>query len=410
MKNDLDALMQTHDVNALLVSGAGQHNPMMVYMTGGGHLTMADLIKKRGEPAILFYAPMERDEAAQTGLVTRNYVEYPQFRSAIRGDLDLAAEMLQNMLKDAGITQGRLALYGQVDAHRFSGIILRLQKLMPDIRIADGIDDNILLQAMSTKDKDEVARIQKMGQITKEVVAATAALLSNSAVKDEILLNETGQPLTVREVKRQIDLWLMERGAENPEGTIFAIGRDAGVPHSTGTATDVLRLGQTIVFDIFPCEAGGGYFHDLTRTWCLGYAPDEVLKLYADVRSVYDTITSELAVGNPFFNFQKRTCELFEELGHATVMSNPTTEEGYVHSLGHGVGLKVHELPMCSYHPGGKPTNILMPEQVIAIEPGLYYPERGMGIRLENTFYISPEGQFINLAPYPLDLVLPVKG
>ena len=410
MKSDLDALMQAHHIDAVLVSGPGQHNPMMVYLTGGGHLTVADLIKKRGDAAVLFHAPMERDEAARTGLDTRSYLKYPEFRAALRGDMEQSARMLQKMLQDCGFTTGRLAVYGQVDARQFYGTISRLQHLMPAIEIADGPDENVLLMAMATKDADEVARIQKMGRITTEVVAETADLLSGSTVKDGMLVKPDGQPLTIGDVKRQIDLWLMARGAENPEGTIFAIGRDAGVPHSTGSAADVLRLGETIVFDIFPCEAGGGYFHDFTRTWCLGFAPDAALKLYEQVRSVYETITTELAVGTPFFAYQKRTCELFEDMGHTTVLSDPSTETGYVHSLGHGVGLKVHELPMCSYQTEGSLANILATGQVIAVEPGLYYPEQGMGVRLENTFYISPEGQFVNLAPYPLDLVLPVKG
>ena len=90
------------------------------------------------------------------------------------------------------------------------------------------------------------------------------------------MVKPNGDPLTIRDVKQRINLWLSERGAENPEDTIFAIGRDAGVPHSSGNPMTSLRLGQTIVFDIYPCEAGGGYFYDFTRTWCLGYAPDEV--------------------------------------------------------------------------------------------------------------------------------------
>ncbi len=410
MKSDLDALMQAHDVDALLVSGPGKHNPAMVYMTGGANLTMGHVIKKRGEPAILFFAPMERDEAARLGMVSHNYLEYPQFRASLQGNLDQHAAMLQAMLKDAGVTEGRLAMYGEVNAFRHFGVVSRLLDLMPELRIADSVEDDIVLQAMSTKDEAEVARIRKMGQITTEVVKATADLLMSSKVKDEVLFKSNGEPLTIGEVKRLIDVWLMERGSENPEGTIFAIGRDAGVPHSTGTADDVLRLGQTIVYDIFPCEAGGGYFHDFTRTWCLGYAPEDVVKLYEDVKTVNETLIAELEVGKPFFHYQKRTCELFENLGHPTVMDNPGTEEGYVHSLGHGVGLKVHELPMCSYSPEGKPTNILTPGQVIALEPGLYYPERGMGVRLENTYYITTDGKFENLAPYPMDLVLPIKG
>lgn len=410
MKKDLDALMHARGIDALLVSGPGKHNPVMVYLTGGASLTMGHVIKKRGEAPVLFFAPMERDEAARTGMTSHNYMEYPQFRTALRGNLDDHAVMLQTMLKDAGVTDGRLAIYGQVDAFRHYGIISRLLEMNPQLRIADSVEDDIVLQAMATKDEAEVARIRKMGKITTEVVAATADLLTNSKVKDEVLIKENGEPLRIGEVKNQIDVWLMERGSENPEGTIFAIGRDAGVPHSTGTATDVLRLGQTIVFDIFPCEAGGGYFHDFTRTWCLGYAPDDVVKLYEDVYQVNEQLLADMEVGKPFFHYQKRTCELFEEMGHPTVMSNPGTEEGYVHSLGHGVGLKVHELPMCSYSPEGKPANMLTPGNVIALEPGLYYPERGMGVRLENTYYINADGLFENLAPYPLDLVLPING
>ena len=136
-------------------------------------------------------------------------------------------------------------------------------------------------------------------------------------------MHKDGSPITIGEVKRKINLWLAEHGVENPEGTIFAIGRDAGIPHSTGTATDALRLGQTIVYDIFPCEAGGGYFYDFTRTWCLGYAPDSVLKVYEDVKKVYDTLPAELKLNAPFANYQKRTCELFEAMGHPTIMTNP---------------------------------------------------------------------------------------
>ncbi len=54
--------------------------------------------------------------------------------------------------------------------------------------------------------------------------------------------------------------------------------------------------------------------------------------------------------------------------------------------------------------------DVLLPGSVVTIEPGLYYPDRGMGIRLENTIYLAPEGAIETLADYPLDLVLKVKG
>ena len=88
--------------------------------------------------------------------------------------------------------------------------------------------------------------------------------------------------------KVSIDLLLAEAGVENPEGIIFSIGRDAGIPHSVGNPEDRIAVGKTIVFDIYPCQAGGGYFYDMTRTWCVGHVPDEVLAVYQDVRDCYD--------------------------------------------------------------------------------------------------------------------------
>ena len=61
MKNDIDRLMKENNVDAILVTGRGQHNPFMVYMMGGGHLTNADVIKKIGEPPVLVCESMERD-------------------------------------------------------------------------------------------------------------------------------------------------------------------------------------------------------------------------------------------------------------------------------------------------------------------------------------------------------------
>jgi Xaa-Pro aminopeptidase len=63
MKIDLDRLMDERKLDAILVTGPAQQNPSMYYMTGGGHLTHAELIKVRGAEPILYYNSMERDEA-----------------------------------------------------------------------------------------------------------------------------------------------------------------------------------------------------------------------------------------------------------------------------------------------------------------------------------------------------------
>jgi len=410
MKNDLDALMEANDIDALLVTGPAQHNPAMYYFTGGWHISQADLIKKRGQAPVLFYNSMERDEAAKTGLQTKDLGDY-RLRDLLKesngNQIKATALRYQKMLEELGITSGRVALFGKAEAGAAYAIFSVLEKVLPGLSMVGQLDDSLLMQAMATKDDGEIERMRRMGQVTTAVVGKVADFLTSHRVSNEILVKSDGQPLTIGDVKSLINLWLAEAGAENPEGTIFAIGHDAGVPHSAGTPSDPLRLGQTIVFDIFPCEAGGGYYYDFTRTWCLGYAPDEALALYQDVFAVYREILDTLEPGVHCPEYQRRACELFEAQGHPTVEKNPQTQEGYVHSLGHGLGLNVHERPWFGRNASAE--DRLDPGSVVTIEPGLYYPERGLGVRLEDTVWMRPDGKPEILADFPLDLVLPMK-
>lgn len=411
MKADLDRFMKDHKIDVLLVAGNAQHNPAMVYLTGGGHINDAILIKKRGQDAILFHNSMERDEAARTGLKTVSYSKYPLadlLKEASGNHAEAMAIRLQKMFNELRITSGRVGLYGENDVGSFYSLFSRVQQLMPKLIFEGFFKDEILLNARMTKEPAEIERIRQMGKVTVDVVGKTADFLTSQKTKKGLLVHKDGSSITIGEVKRKINLWLAEHGVENPEGTIFAIGRDAAVPHSTGTAGAALRLGQTIVYDIFPCEAGGGYFYDFTRTWCLGYAPDPVAKLYENVKSVYNTVTSELKMNAPFANYQKRTCELFEAMGHPSIMSTPGIEKGYVHSLGHGIGLQVHEKPWCTMV-NPSPSDILAPNSVFTLEPGLYYPEKGMGVRIEDSLLATEDGEFEILADFPKDLVLPLK-
>ncbi|NPV77064.1 MAG: aminopeptidase P family protein [Anaerolineae bacterium] len=410
MKKDLDHLMRRNDVEALLVTGAGDHNPYMVYFTGGVHLTHADLVKPRDRTAVLFHASMERDEAIKTGLDTRSYLDYPIKDFINEADKDFALAMAfryRKMLIDAGVSSGKVALYGKIDLGKGYAFFSKLQTIMPEITLVGFQENDLLSSAMMTKDAEELEHIREMGKITTTVVAKVVDFLASQRTKGDVLVNRAGEPITIGDVKSKINLWLAESGAENPEGTIFSIGRDAGVPHSSGTASDFLRLGQPIVLDIFPCEQGGGYFYDMTRTWCLGYAPDQVYKIFEQVKTVYDQIIAELRVNAPFSDYQRRTCELFEAMGHPTVLSNPRTEVGYVHSLGHGVGLNIHERPSSSME--GLEEDILAPGSVITIEPGLYYPDQGLGVRLENTLFVEENG-FRVVGDFSMDLVIPVKS
>ena len=411
MKSDLNRLIEEKGYEAILITGPGQHNPAMVYMTGGAHMTSADLILARGKEPVLFYNPMERDEAAASGLKTKNLVDYnwKELMKEAGGDpVKAQALRYSKMLSNCGVEQGKLAVYGKGEVGYNFAVLTALEEFLPDIEIiGESSRDSLMLEAMKTKDTSEIERIRKMGAITTAVVGEVADYLVSHRVKGETLVKKDGTPLTIGDVKRNINLWLIGKGVENPHGTIFAIGRDAGVPHSTGNPDDTIVLGDTIVFDIFPCETGGGYHYDFTRTWCLGYAPDEAQALYEDVLFVYQSVMDALNIGEPFKIYQEMTCDLFKAQGHPTIREDPSIQEGYVHSLGHGVGLQVHEAPWSGS--GATEKDTLETGTVFTIEPGLYYPSRRMGCRLEDTVTLTPDGKFDIIAEYPLDLVLPMK-
>jgi Xaa-Pro aminopeptidase len=232
-------------------------------------------------------------------------------------------------------------------------------------------------------------------------------LTSREVRADEVLLKEDGSPLTVGDVHSKIRLWVAELGAELPEGFIFSIGRDAGVPHSIGNPEDLMRLGQTIIYDIYPAERGGGYFYDFTRTWSLGYATPEAQELYGQVQEIFNRLLENFDLNTPFKDYQRMTCEYFESKGHKTQLNTKGPLDGYVHSLGHGVGLNIHERPSSGLD--ADESHRLASGVVITSEPGLYYPEKGMGFRIEDTLWVRPDGKMEILADYPYDFILPMK-
>src|ERR1700752_134946 len=412
MKSDIDTLMKAKNIDAILVIGHAEHNPPMFYFTGGGHVSHATVIKKRGEEPVYFHADMERDEAAKSGLKLIPYSKYDFDELLKKADDDILltnAMRYELMFKEVGVNAGRVGVYGTYDLSATFGLLTHLQKLVPEIEfIGEPREDSLFMRAMETKDEKEVTRIRRIGKITTEGVGQVAEYLTSCEVRsDEVLLKDDGTPLTVGDVHSMIRLWVAERGAELPSGFIFAIGRDAGVPHSAGNPEDLIRLGQTIVFDIYPAEAGGGYYYDFTRTWSLGYATPESQELYDQVKEIFDILLDNFDLNSPFKNYHQMTCEYYEAKGHQTPLHTKAPLEGYVHSLGHGVGLNIHERPFSSLSTSDDQR--LVPGVVITSEPGLYYPEKGMGVRIEDTLWVRPDGVLEKLAEYPYDFVLPMK-
>ncbi len=412
MRSDIDLFLKEEHIDALWVMGAMKNNADMVYFTGIQEVKNADLFKLPGKPPVVYHATaMEREEASKSGLETHAFdIELPLegYIKKHAGDLTAAvAERYTDVFKKIGLSKGRLAVSGTASLSAAYSILEIMKPILPEIEFTGILKDSAIQKARMTKDTDEAERIRKMGKITTRVVRQAADYLTSRQVENNHLIEENGNPVTISIVKSLINRWLAEFGAENPEETIFSIGRDAGIPHNTGNPDDLIELGKPIVFDIYPCEKGGGYFYDFTRTWCLGYAPGDVQVLYDQVASVFHQIMGSLETGKQFKHYQERTCQLFSAMGHATIADRPDITEGYVHSIGHGLGLEVHENPFSGITSAD--SDVLKPGVVFSIEPGLYYPSKDMGVRIEDTVYLTPEGRFEIMADFPYDLVLPMK-
>ncbi len=369
------------------------------------------MIKRVGQDPLLFHYSMERDEAARTGLRTKNLDDYSLeelFKEAGGDSVKFQVARYRRMLADAGVEQGRLAIYGQGDAGVSYAVFTALQQALPDLTIVGEVIEQRFPGSHGYQGRRRDRAHPPHGAGHHRGGWADRRFPDLAQGQRRRAGPVGGSPLTIGDVKRRINLWLAERGAENPEDCIFAIGRDAGVPHSAGTPSDPMRLGQTIVFDIFPCEAGGGYFYDFTRTWCLGYAPDEAQALYEDVLDTYQAGHQRA---------QKRGD--LQELPGAhlravrsawpSYRAQPPPHPGRLRPQPGTRRWPAHpRKPLLRLHfPRQRPPE---PGVIITIEPGLYYPERGLGVRLEDTLWVRPDGAFEVLAQYPYDLVLPVKS
>ncbi len=410
MKSNLDRLMQERNLDAFIVMGDSDGNTAMNYLTGGGHFERALLFKRRGEPISLIHGLMERDTAAETGLrlIDRDG-QYNMYKllDKHKGDHLMAQVDYLSQLIENEKLHGRVGVYGMMDAGAAFTLLNHLSDRLSETELVGEYKESIFTVARETKDDAELAQLAEAGRLTCLVVAEMQEFIQKHRVRNEHVEREDGNLLTIGDVKAFMRGRLHHYGLDDHNATIFSQGRDAGVPHNRGDAAMPLKLGQSIILDIFP-QMASGYYHDMTRTWSLGYATDQVVEAWEQTKEIFDKVMANFKIGTPCRDLQLMTCDYYENKGHPTARNTPGTQEGYVHSLGHGIGLDIHEDPRLTHAEGY--TTVLQPGHVITVEPGLYYPSRGFGVRIEDAVAFDEAGQLIWLTDYPYDLVVPMRG
>jgi len=307
--------------------------------------------------------------------------------------------LMADVLATLGV-RGPVSFFGDLQAGFAYELLEHLRSCAPEVEV-DRTHPDVITLARTTKSEEELDLIR---HAAKGAVAGMNRLrqhLTSLRRDGDHFRANGGDPVMLGDLRRLLHEEFLAYGLEGGD-SIVSQGRDAGVPHNHGNDAEKLRAGAPLLVDIFPGEAGGGYFSDLTRTFCLGTPPEPLRRLYGDVRDAFDLAMESVKVGEACRAPQEKVCELFEQRGHATLRTNESAQEGYVHGLGHGVGLAVHEAPRL----GGPPSNTqtFEPGMVVTVEPGLYYPSRDMGVRIEDLVIVGADGRIENLTPLPYEL------
>ncbi len=385
MKSDLDRLMSQRQLDVLIIEGADGLSTSSApwnYMTRHQKLT-GFVIKKRDEKPKILYHPMEQQQAEASGLepVSFGRWDLKSIAQSTSTRLESATEMWKQIFRDLELS-GRIGWYGAVDASSLLGLMDSLKRHLPAVEFVGEFESSVLDVARRTKEPDEIAAMEDVGKRTCEVVQRVVDLIKSGSKRNGRLVDAYGEWVTIGTVKKFIRRECDDRDMEVGD-PIFAQGQDAGIPHAHGDEDAVLTLGEPIVFDIYPKCRKTGFYHDMTRTFAIDHASDATQKVYDDVMYAFTTIMKEFKGGERCKKYQDRCCELFKLRGHVTIQDKWPLEEGYNHSLGHGLGLEVHEpLAFSSFADRG---DILEPGNVFTHEPGLYYPSKNIGVRIEDT-------------------------
>jgi Xaa-Pro aminopeptidase len=330
--------------------------------------------------------PRVREEAPQLEIVPLEQLGTDElFAQGMKG-WEIELEVAVRACRELGIEQAAVPPsfpVGHADHLRANGIEIVVER--------DLFDDR-----RRSKNETEIAGIRRAQHACEAALDAARELL-RAAQPNGAGLEADGEPLTSERIKRVIEDVFADHGVEGSD-MIVAHGPQTAVGHDAGSGQ--IAPNEPIVFDLFPKDKATGCYSDMTRTYVVGEPTDEVKEWYTLVKRALETSTAGVKPGVNGRALFELVCDQFHEAGYKTQLNKEpgeVLEDGFFHSLGHGVGLEVHELPSM-----GRSGQDLVPGDVITIEPGLYRSGYG-GLRLEDIVLVTKDGYEV-LTDYPYDL------
>jgi Xaa-Pro aminopeptidase len=359
------------------VQYASSRDADMRYLT---HFTTSDpfvFFKKPGDRGVIIVSQMELGRAsreASAAVMTRTQAGLPDILKKEKDPIQATARMIAGQAGKKILVPPNFPIALANALGNYCTIMV----------------DNGTVQSMrAKKSKDEILLIRDVQKVTEKAMECAISLIRRASVKKGVLYNGKN-PLTAEFIKFSMHSLLLQHGC-NAVDTIVSCGEDTSIPHITGSGP--LTSDEPIVIDLFPVKEISGYYADMTRTVVRGEPSREIFEMFNTLREAKKLGISLVKKGTSGADIHLAVVDFFKDHGYES------NTRGFVHNLGHGVGLQVHELPTVG--PAGK---TLLSGNVITIEPGLYYPGIG-GVRLEDMGVVTAKG-FENFTVFPEDLVI----
>lgn len=399
--------MEKRGIKSLIVFGDSTNgNPDLCYLVGSSLPRGGIYLKRVDNDPVLVVSNIDLGNASQ-GRVKKlkTYTDYGYEKITAKYNREEArTRFYEKLIRDEGL-RGPFVIGGKNELANSLLLVDSLRRR--GVKIVGEKSPTIVEAARETKDDWEIERLHEMGRKTSKVVEKTLSFLREGKLRHGKIFHQ-GKPLTAGRVRRLIGRLLADLGIIAPEDTIFAPGKSSADPHNRGADDDLVLVGEPIVYDIFPQEPDG-YFFDCTRTYSYGRPKPKVKDMYDSVLEAQNLALDQIQEGASCKEVMLNVCKSFEARGYPTVRQLATAKggkkaatarnTGFIHSLGHGVGLTIGERPYLSISSDYPLTKGM----AVTVEPGLYDPKWG-GVRLEDIVIVGSPSQ--NLTSLPKDMEL----
>jgi len=318
--------------------------------------------------------------------------------AALGIDVIDSATLGADELLAAGVSRHELALEIALRACRELGVERAIVPPEFPVAVADhlraggvvlDVDPEAFVLRRRAKTEAQLAGIRRAQKAADAAMAVAAALI-----------HALRAGLTSEAIRDAMTTVCDEHGCDLPGDVIVSHGAQAADGHESGSGP--LAAGEPVVVDIWPRDRASRCWADMTRTFVAGGgAPDDELAEYWQLtRASLALVYPEIRAGADAAAIFRRSCEPYIAAGKPTQLTKAEGEvlrDGYFHSLGHGVGLEVHERPGL-----GRSPDTLRAGDVITLEPGCYRQGYG-GCRLEDLVVVTDDG-CETLTDFPYDL------